>query len=677
MIDALVQTLIASENEAADDLLLQALRLGTEAEQALALSALLKRQKTRGLSGVVAQYQTLPDALKLTVLENIKLFHSALRECGRSVDHARRLAALKLVALGRQGKLTYVLSENIHDSDDALSQVAVEAMVALARWAATETRKLQQWSPKPAAPAPTPLPNPAPVPAAGKSAVPAAAAAESCANPADLPIYREIIEQRPEIEQAVARALDVHRGRHGPELLRAALLLCDWPGSKTLAILQTAKHGGQTPMVRRLQQPPASEHVEAFLLAASHGQLRSHFGVAFSHIDEGPVLDALLRRTHWLKDHQLQLCMHQVSRGTWWDDAALLHDLAHRDPADAARIGEWIFASGMHDVVQDERLEKIRQHVAAHFEARLRLLRLALRRPRRGSSVELLRQFLADSDERLIRLAAREIVRRRPKDFENMLLPLMAAAPPSVRRVISRSIGQSGFDSFWQRFDRLDRATRKNAGRAMLKVLPDAIQRLSHRLTGGPLDQRLKALQIVQELDAADALRPVILQICADPNAKLRSKAVSVLGEMPSISPDLLLDRDLQDSDARVRANAIEALESRQKTEYLPLLAQRARAANNRERANAIKALHRMKVRAAGQSLQLMLRDERPEHRISALWTLRQIGWWQLLNEVGRLAKEDANLRVRRYALGVLRAVAQTLQLVQPDSQQPPQSKAG
>ena len=57
-----------------------------------------------------------------------------------------------------------------------------------------------------------------------------------------------------------------------------------------------------------------------------------------------------------------------------------------------------------------------------------------------------------------------------------------------------------------------------------------------------------------------------------------------------------------------------------------------------------------------------MLRDTRPEHRISALWALKQIGWWQLLDEVGRLAKQDTNLRVRRYALAVLRGVAETMQ---------------
>ncbi len=71
---------------------------------------------------------------------------------------------------------------------------------------------------------------------------------------------------------------------------------------------------------------------------------------------------------------------------------------------------------------------------------------------------------------------------------------------------------------------------------------------------------------------------------------------------------------------------------------------------------------------AAGQLIQ-MLRDSRPEHRISALWTLRQIGWWQMLNEVGRLAKEDGNQKVRRYALGVLKGVAELAKSQPPKEQ--------
>ena len=471
-------------------------------------------------------------------------------------------------------------------------------------------------------------------------------------------VYAELMSQRPEIEAAVARALDVHRGRHGQDLLRAALLLCDWPGSKTLAILHTAKHGGQSPMVRRLQQAPASEHVEAFLLGASHGQLRSHFGIVFSHINEAPVLDALLRKTHWLRDHQLQLCMHQVTRGAWWSPGELMRDVDRRAPEDAAKVGEWIAASGAHDVVQDERMEKLLHHCADSFDGRLRLLRVAARR-KRGSSVQLFRAMLTDSDERLMRMAAREIVRRRPNDFENMLLQLMTNAPESVRKVVSRAIGQVGFEQFWIRFDRLDRPTRKHAGRAMLKLLPDAIQRLRRRLASGAPEQRIKAMQMAQELGLADDLRDGIVTACTDSNPRLRSKAITALGDVKSVPTDVVIERLVADTDPRVRANAIEVMEERPQAKLLPVLAQRAIATNNRERANAIKALHRMKVGAAAAQLIQMLRDARAEHRISALWTLKQIGWWQMLNEVGRLAKEDGNLKVRRYALGVLKGVAE------------------
>jgi hypothetical protein len=646
MHEQLVEALVRSPNEAADDLLLEGLRVGTEIEQSVILNALFGRKTVRGLSGVVELYEKLPARLQTFVLSNIKTLHHALRESGRSDRPELRQAAMKLIALSRQCKLAYVLSENLHDSEEALSKTAAEAIVALARWVSTTTRKLQR--------------DYAPPPQAEEAGdAPAAPPAEGAIDFAAL--YHDVIDQRPEIETVVARALDVHRGRHSQDLLRAALLLCDGPQSKTLAILQTAKHGGQSPMVRRLQQPPESEHVEAFLLGATHGQLRLHFGSIVAHIDEAAVLDALLRKTHWLKDHHLQLCMHQVTRGMWWQEGDFTRDVARRDSDDACKIAEWQAVSGMHDLMQDERFARLAEHSANSFGGRLRLLRIAMRR-KRGTSVQFLRRLLSDPDERIVRMAARDIVRRRPADFENILLPLMAAAPLSVRRVVSRAIGQAGFEQFWDRFDRLDRATRKQAGRAMLKLLPDAGQRLTRRLAGGPVEQRLKALQITQELGLADTLRDAVTALASHAHPKVRSKAVSVLGETPSASIDVLMEKVLNDNDARVRANAIEVLESRHEPKFIPLLAERAKMSHNRERANAIKALNKMKVGNIGPALLTMLQDQRPEHRISAMWALKQMGWWKLLQEVGRLAKEDGNPRVRRYAVTILKGVAEMVQ---------------
>jgi len=58
----------------------------------------MERETVRGLGGVVEQYAQLSDALKLIVLRNIKQFHHALRECDRSNDGERRIAAMKLIA---------------------------------------------------------------------------------------------------------------------------------------------------------------------------------------------------------------------------------------------------------------------------------------------------------------------------------------------------------------------------------------------------------------------------------------------------------------------------------------------------------------------------------------------------------------------------------------------------
>lgn len=632
MQQALIETLVASRNEAADDVLLEALRAGALPEQATVLEAILRRRTVYGLQGVISLFESLPTPLQERILSSIGLFHAALREAGRSDQPARRLAAMKLIALGRQGKLCYVLSENLHDLDERLSQAAAEALVELASWAHADARRLQD-----------------------------NLRDEGETDEQVKARYRLLIEHRAEIESAVARAMDLHRGRHGGELLKATLLLCDSAGSKTLGILGSVRHGGQGMLVRKLQQTPEPEHVEAFLLGASHGQLRSQFAAAFSHIESHAALSALLRKTHWLLDQSLKVCLGQVQHGCWLDESSLRRDLERRSARETSDIAAWVVASGLHDSLQDQRLEDLRQACGGGFEQRLRLFRLACSRPRSGST-QFLRVFLNDPDERLMRMAAREMAMRRPADCESVLLARMPSAPESVRRVICRTVGESGFDQFWNRFDRLDRETRQQAGRAMFKLLPDADARLGRKLSLGTMDEQVRALQVVQDLHLVERYREQVEALCSHGSPRVRSKAVSVLAEAPNVASEVLLERVLEDGDARVRANAIEVIEARQDPQFVSLLTHRARTGHNRERANAIKALSRMRVGAAASQLLNMLRDERHEHRISAMWALKQVGLWQLVREVAQLAREDQNLRVRRYAMGVLRTAMETLQ---------------
>lgn len=650
----LLSLLVSADNQAADDLLLEALRIGNEDEQALCLDALIRRATSHGLIGVLASYEQLSPRLQRTVVAKAEAFYFALSEAGRSDNHAARLAAMRLIASARLGKLSYVLSENLREPDETLSQAACNALLELARWVNTASRQMHRFDP---APAEDGLMLVGEVRSAGDSTIVAAPTVGTDL----LGAYTRVMRERPEIESAVARALDWGKSKHMPDLLRAALLLCDHPQSRILGILKAARHGGQASMVRKLQQPPAADHVEAFLLGASHGHLRTNFAAAFAQIASTDVLDALLRRTYWLKDHQLRACMGQVDRGIWWNEPDLDRDLAHRSSRDAMLISDWIVLSGLSDTAQDQRLEQIMVHCGSDPLARLHLIRSASLKPRQAS-VAFLKKMLQDADERLVRIAARELIRRRPQDYENILLQCMTKAAESVRRVIGRAIGQAGFDHFWTRFERMDRETRKQAGRAMLKLLPDAPVRIGRYLVSGTTEQRIRGLQIVQELELANQFREPLISLCHHPNPRIRSKAVALLVEIPDQSTGLILEKALSDTDARVRANAIEVLEGKRATEYVPLLTERARSAHNRERANAIKALHRMKVGNVVDQMTLMLRDPRAEHRISALWTLRHIGLWKLIGEVGRLAKTDESLKVRRYAAMVLRYVIGLLQ---------------
>src|SRR5450432_3247246 len=144
MHEELVDALVQSKNEAADDLLLEGLRVGMEVEQSVVLAAILQRKTVRGMSGVVERYDELAPKLQSYILTNIKSLHHALRECGRSDRPELRQAAMRLIALSRQCKLAYVLTENLHDTDDALGKTAAEAIVALARWVSTSTHLLQR-----------------------------------------------------------------------------------------------------------------------------------------------------------------------------------------------------------------------------------------------------------------------------------------------------------------------------------------------------------------------------------------------------------------------------------------------------------------------------------------------------------------------------------------------------
>ena len=71
------------------------LRLGNEQEKTVALKALLTRGTLRGMSGLIEQFEGLPDALRLQILREIRRIQPALGEYARHADTSRRLQAMR------------------------------------------------------------------------------------------------------------------------------------------------------------------------------------------------------------------------------------------------------------------------------------------------------------------------------------------------------------------------------------------------------------------------------------------------------------------------------------------------------------------------------------------------------------------------------------------------------
>ena len=285
---------------------------------------------------------------------------------------------------------------------------------------------------------------------------------------------------------------------------------------------------------------------------------------------------------------------------------------------------------------------------------------------------------LNDPDERIARMGVRDLLRRRPDGVEAVLLHRLPTAPPSVRRVIARGLAPGRFGAFWRRWDDLAPVARIAAGRTLLRALPEATGELRRRIVAGSVEEKLKAIGMADDLAAAASVAGAIAGRCADADPRVRSRAVAALGRAGASDAVSADDREavdravraaLDDADDRVRANAVESAgllaasaatgaAGRIDGAVAALLVQRSRSAHGRERANAIRALGALGVPAASGQLLLMLRDERPEHRISAMWALRRAGWYRLLGEVGRLARADPHLRSRRYATNLLKGVA-------------------
>lgn len=253
---------------------------------------------------------------------------------------------------------------------------------------------------------------------------------------------------------------------------------------------------------------------------------------------------------------------------------------------------------------------------------------------RSAESVTAVTKALTAPDPRTQLAAAEAIIELDPPDKVALLTPLLGSPSMDVRRTAMREVSKVSFARYLQRFDRMDDKTQRNAARTLAKVDPLMLERLADEIAAMEPARRLKAVRIVEMLDAEQQLRAPLLDLLHDKDQRVRATAIRIVDCSGSVEAMRVLVDALSDRDRRVRANAIEALEQLGDSQFVALLVPFLDDPDNRVRANAAKALCQLgrrfehaHVADARRTLLRMLDHEVDLMRISAAWAIGRVSF--------------------------------------------------
>jgi HEAT repeat protein len=331
----------------------------------------------------------------------------------------------------------------------------------------------------------------------------------------------------------------------------------------------------------------------------------------------------------------------RVKEVPWWPAVEVSPDL---DPLSCARLMEFVVKSGLTGEEKGACLLAFRG--SAHPEVRARVLG-AFQAAGASTALEHAVGSLDDPSDDVKLAGVRAILAINPPNKERHLLPLLSSPNEELRRLVTREVSGASFEKYLRSFDRLDARTREVAARALAKIDARMLERLTDQITSLDPDRRLKALRIVDYVDAEADLRELLLELLADPDRRVRATVVKIVQLSESADGMRLLVGALADPDARVRANAIEAVEAAGDARLAPLLAPSLQDADSRARANAAKALARLGRPEGRQVLEAMLVDPAEGRRLSAVWAIGELGYEGAARALAARAVEETSPAVR------------------------------
>lgn len=610
---ALLETLAASSNLAADDALAVALAHTDPAEAGPIVDIILRRGRVGGLARLVAVCHQLPAAEQRRLIAAADLLYGALRECCRLEDPQARLNACVIIRESGQCRLSYLLPVLLRDRAPKVREAAAAALRHVTdRFLVERDRRFAQWT--------------------------SADAADGDVTQIEADA-QSVAEDEHYLVEAVAAGLEAFGAHLHLPVVEAAMWLADSLRGRLWRAIE-APNGQVRRAVTEVLIRSFSPRLVPF---AIEGLAIAPLRPVVLRVLESRAAETTLAA--WL-DQSWRLAIPAVRKGMrlikQWPSLEAL-------PARADGIDGRLQAAGVRAIVNTgvsldaklDFLERMLKH-GAPAGRRAALWELCTL-PVAGASV-LLRHAAASSDPELARVARRELRRRAALTT--------AAADAAPQDEPARPTSE--LDRFWATCDTLSPEQRAARMQDLLASEANLATFIGGRLGHAEPHVRVKALGMLTGAGLAHLATDAVLRLSRDADPVVRSAAVSALGDIRTVASDAALRSALDDENHRVRANAVEALDRHAAAHTEPKVMEQLEDSDNRIRANAVKALLKVGVREAAESLCAMLADPDPAQRVSALWVVQELGLAPLVQRIRTLAEHDADSRVRERAATLL-----------------------
>jgi HEAT repeat protein len=631
----LLEQLIQTRNNAAEQAIAIALANCSPEEQGQLVDVLLKRNRRAGWVALIRHFDRLDDANRGKLVARPRDLFGPLAESMQDSAGSARENVIKIVQHCSDPRLVYLLAEALMDNRHEVRELAGKSLLETVRRYCDRSES----------------------PGGGGQDWPADAAEQ--------------------IRRAVDLALGRFRTHRQTAALHAALIYERQLDSSTWSLFHDTYDEltrAATITFRALPEPALAHS----LLLALGTPLKPAAMAGLAGLESAKLALPVVAESFRLVDPVLRDAAQSVSHLKMI--AALRKEMPWNGPAWPAWL-RLIENVGIQPVERFAWLARMFEKIPATPETvawRMTVIR-ALADTMLPEAGGVIAAAVHDADERVARYAARFLLTRRVSDWRDLAAANLPSSPHlSVRRLSTRPAEASGgaratpardmpaaprgFDKAWHEYQNMPPAVQLNTARSVANDPAFAEQlRLKLQPIGTPQDIT-QGLKMLMALPSLLAYRSQIIALCGHRDARIAALAIRLIGRLEDPRLRDLLEAATRHADARVRANAVESMEDLQIAGQSQQVLAMLNSRHNRERANAIKAIGQFNFATARECLGKMLNDSNPLHRLSALWVVNQLEFINVMRQVGVMARKDPNMRVRKRAAEMLTTLSGHLQ---------------